>query len=74
MHTHKEIQEYFHEMRRLFFSLPEFDVPFMCFLLTATFFTVIFVFTAQSFCIAETPGLKKKRNAIDTSFLSELYI
>lgn len=38
----------------------------MCFLLTATFFTVILVLTAQSFCVAETPEQKKK--AVNTRF------
>lgn len=42
----------------------------MCFLLTATFFTVILVFTAQSFRVAETPEGKKK--AVNTDFLSEI--
>lgn len=40
------------------------QVPFMCFLLTATFFTVIFVFTAQSFCIAETPEYKNRNKNV----------
>ena len=31
------------------------ELPFVCFLFAATFFTVIFVFTAQSFCVAKTP-------------------
>lgn len=35
-----------------------FRVPFMCFLFTATLFTVIFIFTAQGFGIAESPKIK----------------